>query len=78
MNYIVLELFPEPYIVQNSEGNVFIFEDKALAKQQAEECQQGMVVPLSQNLMDDIIHAYITDKGSCLEEYVTGRTFIYS
>lgn len=54
MNYIVLELFPEPYIVQNFEGKVWITTDLELAKELAEECQQGMVVPLTQSLMDDI------------------------
>lgn len=54
MNYIVLELFPEPYIVQNFEGKVWITTDLELAKELAEDCQQGMVVPLTQSLMDDI------------------------
>ena len=72
MNYIVLELFPEPYIVQNSEGNVFIFEDKALAKQQAEECQQGMVVPLDTQLISNLewIYAYQKNIEETIKCYV--------
>ena len=77
MTYIVLELFPEPSIITNMDGEIWK-TDLETAKELAENCQQGMVVPLSQNLMDDIIHAYITDKGSCLKQYVTGRDFIYS
>lgn len=54
MNYIVLELFPEPYIVQNFEGKVWITSHLDVAKELASECQQGMVVPLTQGLIDDI------------------------
>lgn len=54
MNYIVLELFPEPYIVQNFEGKVWITSELELAKELAEDCQQGMVVPLDKDLINRI------------------------
>lgn len=54
MTYIVLELFPIPWIVTNEHGEPYQFENLELAKEKAEECQQGMVVPLTQSLMDDI------------------------
>lgn len=58
MNYIVLELFPEPYIVQNFEGKVWITSYLELAKELAEDCQQGMVVPLNVKLMYDVVKAF--------------------
>lgn len=54
MKYIVLELFPSPWIVTNKHGEQYLFEDLELAKEKAEECQQGMVVPLNPNLINQI------------------------
>jgi hypothetical protein len=54
MKYIVLELFPAPWIVTNKHGEQYLFEDLELAKEKAEECQQGMVVPLNPNLINQI------------------------
>lgn len=56
MTFIVLELFPEPYILTNMDGEIWK-TDLETAKELAEECQQGMVVPLTQSLMDDIEEA---------------------
>lgn len=53
MTYIILELFPEPFIVTNMDGEIWK-TDLETAKEVARECQQGMVVPLTQNLMNDI------------------------
>lgn len=54
MKYIVLELFPSPWIVTNEHGEQYLFEDLELAKDKADECQQGMVVPLDRKLMYNI------------------------
>lgn len=56
MTFIVLELFPEPYILTNMDGEIWK-TDLETAKELAENCQQGMVVPLTQSLMDDIEEA---------------------
>lgn len=69
MTYIILELFPTPFIVTNVDGEVWK-TDLTTAKEVVENCQQGMVVPLDPQLMKDIEHAYITDKGSCLTQYI--------
>lgn len=69
MTYIVLELFPEPYIVQNFEGKVWITSHLDVAKNLASECQQGMVVPLDTNLMQDL--------WSCWYHQDTQRLNIY-
>ena len=53
MTYIVLELFPEPFILTNMDGEVWK-TDLETAKELAKECQQGMVVPLESNLMQDL------------------------
>lgn len=70
MNYIVLELFPEPYVVQTIEGTPWIVEDLNLAKQQAAECQQGMVVPLDTNLIDTIEECITHGVGFLLLKYI--------
>lgn len=70
MNYIVLELFPEPYVVQTIEGTPWIIEDLDLAKQQAEECQQGMVVPLDTALIENLEWIYTYQKN--IEETIKG------
>lgn len=69
MTYIILELFPEPFIVTNMDGEIWK-TDLATAREVAENCQQGMVVPIDPQLISDIEHAYITDKGSCLTKYI--------
>lgn len=53
MTYIVLELFPEPSIVTNMDGEVWK-TDLETAKEIASECQQGMVVPLDTDLINRI------------------------
>lgn len=53
MKYIVLELFPTPWIVCDEEGKIPLYDLKT-AQQQANECQQGMVVPMNPRLMDEI------------------------
>jgi len=53
MTYIVLELFPEPFILTNMNGEVWK-TDLETAKELALECQQGMVVPLDVDLVDRI------------------------
>lgn len=57
MKYIVLELFPEPWIVTNEEEKIPLFNLKE-AYLQARECQQGMVVPLEPRLLEDIREAW--------------------
>ena len=59
MVFIVLELFPEPFIVTNMDGEIWK-TDLETAKELAEECQQGMVVPLDTNLISNLewIYAY--------------------
>lgn len=57
MTFIVLELFPEPYILTNMDGEIWK-TDLATAKELAEECQQGMVVPLDVELMYDVVEAF--------------------
>lgn len=50
MTYIVLELFPEPFILTNMDGEIWK-TDLETAKKLADECQQGMIVPLDKELM---------------------------
>jgi len=54
MTYIVLELFSNPYVVCDEEGYAFTFENLEEAKKLAEECQQGMIVPLDTQLVEKI------------------------
>lgn len=53
MTYIVLELFPEPFILTNMDGEVWK-TDLETAKELSKECQQGMVVPLDIDLVNKI------------------------
>ena len=53
MTYIILELFPTPFIVTNMDGEVWK-ADLETAREVAENCQQGMVVPLYEKLMMDL------------------------
>lgn len=53
MTYIVLELFPEPSIVTNMDGEIWK-TDLETAKELAENCQQGMVVPLDTEFVNRI------------------------
>lgn len=53
MTYIILELFPQPAIVTNMDGEIWQTDFKT-AINIANECQQGMVVPLNPRLMDEI------------------------
>lgn len=72
MTYIVLELFPQPYIIQNLEGEVWITTDLDLAKETAEECQKGMVVPLDTALIGNLewIYAYQKNIEETIKYYV--------
>lgn len=42
--YIVIELFPEPYIVTDENGKVMYFDFMNEAFEEAQKCQKGMVV----------------------------------
>ena len=47
MNYLVIELFGGPEyaaIVTDDKGNNLVFETLEAAEQEADECQQGLVV----------------------------------
>lgn len=54
MNYIVLELFPEPCIVTNMDGEVWKTDLKT-ARELASECQEGMVVPLDTQFIGKVL-----------------------
>lgn len=71
MNYIVLELFPEPFILTNMDGEVWK-TDLETAKELAEECQQGMVVPLDAALIRNLewIYAYQKNIEETIKCYV--------
>lgn len=75
MTFIVLELFPEPYILTNMDGEIWK-TDLETAKELAEECQQGMVVPLDTGLIENLEWIYVYQKN--IEEnircYVGKRT----
>lgn len=72
MNYIVLELFPEPYIVTNLEGKVWITSHLDVAKELASDCQQGMVIPLDTALIGNLewIYAYQKNIEETIKCYV--------
>ena len=61
MTYIILELFPEPFIVTNMDGEIWK-TDLATAKEVAENCQQGMVVPLCPQLISDLGKIFLSTK----------------
>lgn len=67
MTFIVLELFPEPYILTNMDGEIWK-TDLETAKELAEECQQGMVVPLDTELINRIEWVYAYQKN--IEEVI--------
>ena len=52
MTYIILELFPEPFIVTNMDGEVWKTHYEVAANL-AEECQQGMIVPLNVEIVNE-------------------------
>lgn len=62
MTYIVLELFPEPFILTNMDGEIWK-TDLETAKELALECQQGMVVPLDVDLIRNIELVYAYQKN---------------
>jgi len=46
--YVVLEKFPEPYlVVEEDTGKAKVFYTNAAAKKEAENCQDGQVIPLT-------------------------------
>jgi hypothetical protein len=47
MQYIVIELFPTPFVVTDQEGESKIFESFTDAESEASDCQKGLVVPIS-------------------------------
>ena len=51
MSYIILELFPEPFILVNEENNVIITQDIDYAIQLKEECQSGFIVQIPEHLI---------------------------
>lgn len=67
MTFIVLELFPEPFILTNMDGEIWK-TDLETAKELAEECQQGMVVPLDTGLIDRLEWVYAYQKN--IEEII--------
>lgn len=71
MTYIILELFPEPFIVTNMDGEIWK-TDLETAKEVAENCQQGMVVPLDTNLINNLewIYAYQKNIEETIKCYV--------
>ena len=52
MTYIILELFPEPFIITNMDGEVWK-TNYEVAASLAEECQQGMIVPLNVEIVNE-------------------------
>lgn len=51
MTYIIIELFPEPFILTNMDGEIWK-TDLETAYELAAECQQGMVVPIENSKPD--------------------------
>lgn len=50
MNYIVIETFPEPYIITDENENTLIFEDHDEAyNYMLSKCQKGIVVNITVN-----------------------------
>lgn len=52
MTYIILELFPEPFIVNSMDGKVWK-TNYEVATNLAEECQQGTIVPLNVEIVNE-------------------------
>jgi len=57
MQYIVIEYFGQPTIVSDETGEVKMFNDYTDATDEARECQNGIVVPLSSKLMGALAEA---------------------
>ena len=48
MRYIVVDDFLSPQLVLDIEGNTLVFDTLEEAEKEAESCQNGIVVPLTQ------------------------------
>lgn len=62
MQYVVMEKFPEPYLITNEEGNVIIFDSHKEADKIAQELQDGQVVQLT--LRQDNLNRHKRQKES--------------
>lgn len=58
MEYIVIDMFDQPTVVTDGQGEANIFEKGLEAEAEAKRCQEGFVVPLAPNLMETILKAY--------------------
>jgi hypothetical protein len=67
MQYVVIEYFGEPELVKDEEGKVKQFDNVSEATDEARECQNGIVVPLSTTLMNTINEASTT-VDSCISD----------
>lgn len=57
MQYVIIEYFGEPMLVTDESGSVKMFDNWSDAKDEARECQNGIVVPLDPQLMEIISDA---------------------
>ena len=65
MEYIVIENFHDPIVVVDPEtGEAKIFADLPSAEAEAAECQEGIVVPLTDII--GLIRRVADDKGEAL------------
>ena len=48
MRYIVIDDFLSPQLALDIEGNTLVFDTREEAEKEAESCQNGIVVPLTQ------------------------------
>ena len=62
MQYVVMEKFPEPYLITNEEGSVIIFDSHKEADKVAQELQDGQVVQLT--LRQDNLNRHKRQKES--------------
>lgn len=46
MEFMIIEKFGTPAIVTDEDGEVKIYDDYEIAKEEANDCQDGIVVPL--------------------------------
>lgn len=62
MQYVVMEKFPEPYLITNEEGSVIIFDSHKETDKVAQELQDGQVVQLT--LRQDNLNRHKRQKES--------------
>lgn len=75
MEYIIIENWENlssPQLCTNEDGETLVFDKLEDAKNEAEGCHEGIIVPLAPNLMDIIQDAY--DKIG-MAKYEMGEDF---